>query len=1078
MDGIFNLAVIVRAVDQLTGPVRRMAGALQDMDRVAAQGQAMAEWGAKVSIAGAVTQGAANQIWSALMGPVEAAAEFEEAMTLVKAVTAGITGEEFAALEAQAMSLGASTAFSATQAAEGMSFLAKAGFDAQEQMAAMPSMLDLARAGATDLATSADIASNILSGFGLEASEMTRVADVMVATFTTANTDIPMLGDTMKYIAPVARAAGMSLEEAAAMAGLLGNAGIQSSQAGTTLRSMLQRLAAPAGDAAAMLEELGISVADENGDMRNMVTILGEVSAAIDDLGSQQQLEVIGTVFGQEAAAGAAELLNQGVAIQDYVDQLTGSAGRAAQVAAEMSNNYRGMQEELSGAMETLAIQLGTLVIPRLVEFAQWATRVAQGLTQWAEANPGLARIAMTMALIAAGALMIVAPILTVVGGFMTMAGTGLWAIAKIGAGMVWLWPKIAAASKAFLPFIRRMALAAASAVPSFIASIGTMAAALGGRLVMALRAAAVAARAMGLAFLLNPVVLIAAAIAAAAFLVWQNWEPIAAFFTDLWGGVQTAFEGFSSWLSGWWGNITAAFSAASWDGLIPDFDWSALIPPLSWDQFLTALDWLSWLSPLRWLDFIPGFSWAAIVGTVLDWGAWIGQLAWPAFVPGFSWDDAVAVFTWDNVLQVLNWVSWISPLRWLELIPGFSWGAVIDGVLDWGAWVPTLNWGNVLSALDWLSWISPIRWLTFLPAFSWSGIIPDLDWSAIIPAAPDIDWTAVTAAIAVPFETAFGLVDAVWGRLRALFEWSPSGLIADAFSGIGAQISGFISDAADMAGAAWNRVTSIFSDDVVEMAARDPASIERATTAANELAAAMELVAAVDTGPALDGLNAITSAAGEAIARAGGIADAARRAVATGTAVLAGVSFHSHGVAMMTTLAAGIRAGAAEAVAAVQETTQAMRDYLPHSPAKTGPLSDLDRVRFSETLASAIRPGPAIAAVRNLAAGMAAALPALDASLAAQAIGRAAPAPAFVGAPFVPQVGIMPAGVSAGGPAAIGAATPAGMIDVNFQPSITINGTAGPEVRQDLMDQLRAHEHELMQMITDAVARAKRREY
>lgn len=1065
-DSIFNLAVIVQAVDQLTGPARDMAQAIDNLDRMAESGRSMQAWGNQMSVSGALTQGAADKIWGALQGPIDAAANFERAMAGVRAVTDRITGDEFAMLSAQARELGATTAFTASQAAEGMEFLAKAGFSANEQFAAMPSMLALARAGSTDLGQAADIASNILSGFGLEAEEMTRVADVMVQTFTTANTDIPMLGDTMKYIAPVASAAGMSLEEAAAMAGLLGNAGIQASMAGTTLRSMLQRLAAPGGAATNMLEELGISVADSDGNMRSMVDLLADVGGAIEHLGTQEQLQIISTIFGQRASAGAANMLAQGTSVAEYVDRVSDSAGRAAQVAADMADNYRGAQVQFASAMEGLQITLGYFLLPTLTDIARTAAVVVQNLMGWAEANPGLAEIALKIALIAAGALMVVAPILSIIGGFATMAGVGLIALSKVGVAFIWLVPKIWAATSAMMAFALRMMVVAASAIPSFLSGMVALGAAAAGRVVAGLRAAAVAARAFGLALLANPVVLIALAIAAAAYLIWQYWEPISAFFVSLWGDVQTAFEGFSSWLSGWWETIAGWFGdGLDWSGLIPDVDWGALVPALDWNAVLTVLDWASWLLPIRWLDFIPGFSWAEVLA-------------------------GLASFEWTMLL---------APLDWLAFVPGISWDHYL-AALEWLSFVPALDWSMALTALDWASWLLPIRWLDFIPGFSWaevlgdlaafdwSSLIPDLDWSAVIPSAPDFDWSHVTEALAGPFEAGLELVDGVWGRLQALFEWSPIEAITGAFGGIGETLVGFISDAADMAAGAWNRVTSIFGGgDAVDLAARDPASIERATNAANELATALENVAGLDLSGAQDGVNSVSDAAAHAIAQAAGIPAAADEAVRAARSIVAQASFHDEGVSLMATLAAGIRAGAAQAVEAVRDTVQVMRDHLPHSPAKIGPLSDLHRVRFAETIAEAVRPAPAIEAVRRMTAGMAAAL--AGATLALPAAAAQLPAVSPINLPAIPavsvsmpQVGITSAeGGAMAAPGGAAASDGGIRVEVNFSPTLTMPGGAGGDSfqsREQLEEAMRSMSHELVQMIEDQLARIKRREY
>ena len=172
------------------------------------------------------------------------AGNFEAGMNRVEAVS-GATGEQFAALEQQAKDLGATTQFSASEAADAMGFLAQAGFEADEILGAMPGTLNLAAAANVDLATSADIASNVLSGYGLEVSELGHANDVLVATMTKTNTDLLQLGEAMKYAGPVASAAGVSFEGAAAAIGLMGNAGIQGSMAGTSLRGAISRILSP-----------------------------------------------------------------------------------------------------------------------------------------------------------------------------------------------------------------------------------------------------------------------------------------------------------------------------------------------------------------------------------------------------------------------------------------------------------------------------------------------------------------------------------------------------------------------------------------------------------------------------------------------------------------------------------------------------------------------------------------------------------------------------------------------------------------------------------------------------------------
>lgn len=192
-------------------------------------------------------------------------------MSRVKAIS-GATGEEFEKLKAQAIELGAETSFSASQAAEGMENLAAAGFTTTETMEAMPGLLDLAAALGEDLASSSDIAAAALRGFGMEASEAGHVADVLAENANRTNSSVAETGEAMKYVAPLARSAGLSFEETAAAIGIMANAGIQGSQAGTTLRGAISRLSKPTDDMQNAMDDLGISFYDADGKMKSLLS--------------------------------------------------------------------------------------------------------------------------------------------------------------------------------------------------------------------------------------------------------------------------------------------------------------------------------------------------------------------------------------------------------------------------------------------------------------------------------------------------------------------------------------------------------------------------------------------------------------------------------------------------------------------------------------------------------------------------------------------------------------------------------------------------------------------------------------
>ncbi|PTB19558.1 phage tail tape measure protein [Trinickia symbiotica] len=448
--------------------------------------------------------------------------EFDAAMSRVQAL-ARISKEsaEFSALRDQARVLGATTSFTADQAASGQGYLAMAGFAPEQILKAMPGVLAMAKAGDTDLARTADIASNILTGFGLRAEEMSRIADVLTMTFTTSNTTLDMLGDTMKYVGPVARAAGMSLEQTAATAGLLGNAGIQASQAGTTLRAMLLRIAAPTSGASSALKELGVQAVDASGNVRDIPSILQDVARATETLGSGARLDYLKRIFGEEPAAGMSELVSQQGAqgIEKYVAVLNRAGGTAKQVASVMADNLRGDVLTARSAFADLGVSVSDTVDPALRALTRTVTGYVSRASQWVRENPRLAHALAMIALALGGVLAALSTL-----ALMVAAVLGPMALLRFSLTTLGMQGGI---------LIRVLGLGAT-----------------------AWRAFGAAAMMAGRALLLNPIGIVIASIAAAAFLIYRYWEPIKTFFGNLWHSIETAFSkglvGIASLIGNW----------------------------------------------------------------------------------------------------------------------------------------------------------------------------------------------------------------------------------------------------------------------------------------------------------------------------------------------------------------------------------------------------------------------------------------------------------------------------------------------------------------------------------------------
>lgn len=329
----------------------------------------------------------------ALGAPVKVAADFEQAMARVGAVS-NATDEQMAALTQSARHLGATTVFSASEAAEGMQYLAMAGFDTERIIGAMPGLLGLAAAAGADLGRTSDIASDILSGFGIEAENMGQVSDVLAKAMTTSNTTLETLGETMKYVGPIAREAGMSLEETAAMAGLLGNVGIKGSEAGTAMRAMLLRLAAPTGAAAKALDGLGVEVLDVEGNVRNMVELMGEMAQATEHMGSGERLAILKEVFGERPAAALSELMAQEGAggITKYLEVMQDAEGTTQAMADRMNETAHGSMKQLQSAVESVQISLGTMLIPAMRVATGFLTRAAAAMQNFTEKYPNLSK--------------------------------------------------------------------------------------------------------------------------------------------------------------------------------------------------------------------------------------------------------------------------------------------------------------------------------------------------------------------------------------------------------------------------------------------------------------------------------------------------------------------------------------------------------------------------------------------------------------------------------------------------------------------------------------------------------------
>ncbi|WP_313226264.1 phage tail tape measure protein [Stutzerimonas chloritidismutans] len=437
--------------------------------------------------------------------------EFDAAMSKVQSLTRlDAASEDMAALREQARQLGANTQFTAGQAAEAQGFLAMAGFKAESIQAAMPGMLDLAKAGDSGLAETADIASNILTGFNLQASETGRLGDVLVGAFTRSNVNLQMLGETMKYAAPVAASVGQDLETVAAMAGKLGDAGIQGSMGGTALRAILNRLSAPPKAAADALNKLGISAKDAQGNLRDVPTVLQEIYEKTKNMGDADRAGLLKGIAGEEAVAGLQVLVKQAGsgALQEFVSTLKATEGEASATAKTMADNLRGDLSAMGSAWEDLGIQLQEQQNGPMREITQTITGIIGGVKGWIAENPKLAanivKTAAGVGILMAGMGGLTLAIASILGPF-AMLRYGMTLFGIKGAGLAGTLFNL---GKTALPLVGKGIL--------FI----------------------------GRALAMNPIGLAITAIAGGAYLIYRNWDKVGPYFLGLWAEIKAGFSG------------------------------------------------------------------------------------------------------------------------------------------------------------------------------------------------------------------------------------------------------------------------------------------------------------------------------------------------------------------------------------------------------------------------------------------------------------------------------------------------------------------------------------------------------
>ena len=494
----------------------KMGGALERFNR---KTKKMQKLGAKAAGFLGIA-GGALLVKNAIGGAITKGVEFEKTMVSasVKFVDGAKRGTKaFDELKKTALEVGRTTEFTATQAAQGLDFLAMAGFNSEQALKALPGVVDLATASNVDLAAATDMASDSLGAFNLMTKDseqlrknLARVNDVLAKTTTTANTTMESMFETIKTAGPIATAAGASIEEFSALTGLLANAGIKGTQAGTTLKNMFINLQAPTKAQSKLLRQMRIQIKDATGQMLPMSKILGQLNEKTTKMSKVQKNATVATLFGKRAVAGSIVLMNQGEkAIEKYTDQLRSATGATKDMATEMRNTTEGRIKKMNSAIEGLQLQLFEALQPAMEVIVDKVGKMAEAIGKFVKANPktikliGAIAIALgvvTTALIAATAVM-----------WLFNAAVAMNPFVLIGAAIAGVIIMIATLVDDWTYFFDFLLSNWQTVVMGIIAAIAPF----------------------------NPVL---AGLIYAASLIIENWAPIKTFFTNLWNGIVSGF--------------------------------------------------------------------------------------------------------------------------------------------------------------------------------------------------------------------------------------------------------------------------------------------------------------------------------------------------------------------------------------------------------------------------------------------------------------------------------------------------------------------------------------------------------
>lgn len=399
------------------------------LQKIGATGEKLQTVGDKISSVGQKLLPVTGVVTGLGTAAVKTAADFDSAMSKVAAVS-GATGSDFDNLRDKAREMGAKTKFSATEAADAMNYMAMAGWKTEDMLSGIEGVMYLAAASGEDLALTSDIVTDSLTAFGLSAEDSGHFADVLAAASSNANTNVSMMGETFKYCAPVAGALGFSVEDTAEAIGLMGNAGIKASQAGTSMRSIMTNLTGDVKLSGAAIGDVTIATTNADGSMRSLSAILSDCRVAFGGMTEAEKANNAEALVGKNAMSGFLALMN---AAPEDIAKVSGAVNNckdaAKNMADTMQDNLEGQLTILKSQLQELAISFGDLLMPAVRSIVSGL----QGMVNVLNAMPdGVKRVIMIIALLVAA----LGPVLIVIGKTISAVGTIMTLVPKLAGAI------------------------------------------------------------------------------------------------------------------------------------------------------------------------------------------------------------------------------------------------------------------------------------------------------------------------------------------------------------------------------------------------------------------------------------------------------------------------------------------------------------------------------------------------------------------------------------------------------------------------------------------------------------------